>query len=99
MFGHTNISYEEKTPRKINSLKKTDKGVEEIKIELSKEDAQKQCYEEVYNRFIQQDDPIRDHPGRRWVECEIGYETKPNYKFLVYVGPDKVTLGKCGECC
>lgn len=56
------------------------------------------CYNEVKDKFNQQEDRILDHTGQRWVKCEECGEIKPDYDFASYGGVDHVNLGICYSC-
>ncbi len=56
------------------------------------------CYDEVRNKFTQQNEQIRDHTGRRWVKCEKCGEIKPDSEFSSYGGMGHVNLGICSKC-
>ena len=56
------------------------------------------CYNEVKDKFTQQQTPIRDSLGRRWVQCELCGEIKLESEFGSYGGTNHVNLGKCREC-
>ena len=55
-------------------------------------------YNEVKGKFVQQETPIRDSSGRRWVQCEICHEIKEDSEFSSYGGMNHVNLGKCSKC-
>ena len=70
-------------------------------LELERE-RQKQrdinCYNEVKDKFTQQQTPIRDSLGRRWVQCELCGEIKLEVHFGTCGGINHVNLGVCKEC-
>lgn len=57
-----------------------------------------QCEEEIISLIEQQDKPVRDSMGRRWIKCEkcgcIGKEDI----FISYGGENHVNLGICYNC-
>lgn len=55
-------------------------------------------YNEVKERFVQQEIPIRDFSGQRWVQCELCHEIKEECEFGSYGGMHHVNLGKCSKC-
>ena len=55
-------------------------------------------YNEVKDKFVQQESQIRDLFGTRWVKCEICGEIKPESEFGSYGGPNHVNLGVCYKC-
>ena len=57
-----------------------------------------ECYREVCDKFTQQDSPIRDHTGRRWVKCKKCGKIKPAAEFCSYGGKGKINVGLCNSC-
>ena len=55
-------------------------------------------YNEVKGKFVQQETPIRDSSGRRWVQCEICHEIKEESEFSYYGGMNHFNLGICSKC-
>ncbi len=55
-------------------------------------------YNEVKDSFVQQETPIRDSSGQRWVQCELCHEIKESKEFSSYGGMHHVNLGKCSMC-
>ena len=55
-------------------------------------------YNEVKDKFTQQEFQIRDSSGRRWIQCELCGEIKLESEFSSYGGQNHVNLGKCREC-
>lgn len=55
-------------------------------------------YEEVKDLFVQQDEPIYDFSGVRWIKCEICGEIKPKDSFYDYGGKNRYNLGVCKDC-
>ncbi len=80
---------------------KAQKENERIKAELAKrfaEDDYNSRYNEVKDKFTQQDTPIYDSSGERWVQCEICGEIKPFCEFWSCGGKNHTNLGKCYSC-
>ena len=80
---------------------KAQKENERIKAEQAKrfaEDDYNSRYNEVKDKFTQQDTPIYDSSGERWVQCEICGEIKPLSKFWSCGGKNHINLGKCYSC-
>ena len=46
----------------------------------------------------QQDKPVRDEQGIRWIRCEICGEVKEEAEFASYGGLGHVNLGECKRC-
>ena len=55
-------------------------------------------YNEVKDKFTQQEHQIRDSSGRRWVQCELCGEIKLESEFGSYGGINHVNLGVCYKC-
>lgn len=55
-------------------------------------------YEEIKDRFTQQEERIVDSCGRRWIKCEQCGEIKQEHDFSSYGGLGRVNLGICSEC-
>jgi len=55
-------------------------------------------YNEVKDKFTQQEFQIRDSSGRRWVQCELCGEIKSESEFGSYGGTNHVNLGVCYKC-
>lgn len=56
------------------------------------------CYNEVKDRFTQQNTPIRDSCGIRWIKCEICGQIFQESEFTSYGGMGHVNLGVCKSC-
>lgn len=55
-------------------------------------------YEDVRDKFTQQDTIIRDQFNTRWVKCEICDEIKQDVDFTSYGGKGRKNLGNCSIC-
>lgn len=55
-------------------------------------------YNEVKDKFTQQEFQIRDSSGRRWIQCELCGDIKPESEFGSYGGTNHVNLGVCYKC-
>lgn len=55
-------------------------------------------YEQIKDKFTQQTEQIRDSYNRRWIQCELCGEIKPEPEFSSYGGLNHVNLGHCSEC-
>lgn len=55
-------------------------------------------YEEVKDLFTQQNNPIYDSSGNRWVKCEKCGKIMTDNDFACYGGRDHVNLGICRNC-
>lgn len=54
--------------------------------------------EAVMEYMNQQDRPVRDAHGMRWIRCELCGEVKEEAEFVSYGGPGHVNLGECKNC-
>ena len=55
-------------------------------------------YNEVKDKFTQQEHQIRDSLGRRWIKCKLCGEIKPEAEFGTYGGINQINLGVCNQC-
>ena len=55
-------------------------------------------YEEVKDRFDQQEEQIWDSFNTRWVKCEVCGKIRPSSEFVSYGGEHHMNLGLCDEC-
>ena len=55
-------------------------------------------YNEVKDKFVQQEEPIKDSSGQRWVQCELCHKIKEDTEFSSYGGRHHVNLGTCTKC-
>ena len=55
-------------------------------------------YNQIKDRFTQQEHQIRDSWGTRWVQCELCGVIKPESQFSSYGGTNHVNLGICYKC-
>ena len=77
----------------------------ELELEKRRKEAEEKekkqfevCYNEVKDKFTQQQERILDHTGQRWIKCEECGEIKPDYDFASYGGINRVNSGIC-SCC
>lgn len=55
-------------------------------------------YEEVKDKFVQQNMQIRDKYDVRWVQCEYCGKIAPDGQFISYGGINRINLGICRDC-
>ena len=82
-------------------LRKEREKALEIERERQKQIAEMRLansYNEVKDKFTQQEHQIRDSSGRRWVQCELCGEIKLESEFGSYGGTNHVNLGVCYKC-
>lgn len=82
-------------------LRKAREKALEIERERQKQIAEMSrinSYNEVKDKFTQQEYQIRDSSGRRWVQCELCGEIKLESEFGSYGGANHVNLGVCYKC-
>ena len=63
---------------------------------MSAEDDHK--FLKLKDKFTQQEFQIRDSSGRRWIQCELCGDIKPESEFGSYGGTNHVNLGVCYKC-
>lgn len=54
--------------------------------------------EEILPQIHQQEEPVFDHTGERWFQCEICKKVLPREYFSSYGGMNHMNLGVCLEC-
>ena len=94
------VSREQYMLRQEESRKKRERALE-LERERKKQIADMQytnSYNEVKDKFTQQESQIRDSSGRRWIQCELCGEIKPESEFSSYGGANHVNLGVCCDC-
>lgn len=65
---------------------------------INSETNYKSGYEEVKDLFTQQNDPIYDRCGKRWVKCERCGKIMTEDYFACYGGENRANLGICRDC-
>lgn len=53
---------------------------------------------EILPKMNQQEEPVRDSSGERWIKCEKCGKIALSSDFVVYGGEGKATLGECYDC-
>lgn len=69
---------------------------EKRRIEASKTD--EDCYLEIQPQMNQQEKPVYDSKGRRWIKCRWCGKSAMESEFGSYGGKDSANLGTCIEC-
>lgn len=86
---------------RLKELRKEREKALELERERKKQIAEMHyanSYNEVKDKFTQQEFQIRDSSGRRWIQCELCGEIKPESEFGSYGGTNHVNLGVCYKC-
>lgn len=86
---------------RLEELRKEREKALELEPERKKQIAEMHyanSYNEVKDKFTQQEFQIRDSSGRRWIQCELCGEIKPESEFGSYGGTNHVNLGVCYKC-
>ena len=76
---------------------------EKRRLAIEKEQEERRKREEDFKRnmesnFEQQESPIRDASGNRWIKCEFCGKIAKDSEFSSYGGIGHVNLGTCQEC-
>lgn len=76
---------------------------EKQKLERERQQAEKRQREEDFERnmeanFTQQETPVRDADGRRWIKCEFCGKIAVEGEFSSYGGKGHINLGTCRDC-
>ncbi len=66
--------------------------------DISNDEKYKEGYEEVKTQFIQNEKPIKDSLGARWIKCIRCGCIKTTDEFTSYGGSGSVNSGICSEC-
>ena len=109
LLRYTNIvvyAEQERMRQEQYLLKQEELRKEREKALESEQERQKQIaemrlansYNEVKDKFTQQEFQIRDSSGGRWIQCELCGEIKPESEFGSYGGTNHVNLGVCYKC-
>lgn len=53
---------------------------------------------EIIDKIVQQEEPVYDSWGIRWIQCERCGKIDEETEFSNYGGPNRVNLGVCNEC-
>lgn len=69
-----------------------------LEKEIGKEKMYDLGYNEVKDKFTQQEKPIKDSFGNRWVKCTLCGRIGREDEFGIYGGSHTVNLGKCNKC-
>ncbi len=91
----------EKYLRRQEKLRKEREKALEIEQARQEQIAELRCingYNEVKDKFTQQEYQIRDSLGRRWIQCELCGEINQEANFVSYGGVNHVNLGVCYKC-
>ncbi len=68
----------------------------ERKLRMRKESNEDQ---DILDRMNQQEEPVYDSRGTRWIKCEICGQVKKESAFATHGGVGHINLGKCSQCC
>lgn len=76
---------------------------EKRRIEAERAQEERQRREDNFKRnmasnFEQQETPVRDADGNRWIKCEFCGKIAMESEFLSYGGKGHINLGTCREC-
>lgn len=85
------------------AAKRREELLEKQRLEREQRQEEKRQREEDFNRnkesgFSQQETPVRDAEGNRWIKCEFCGKIAPEGEFSSYGGKGRVNLGTCKDC-
>jgi len=92
---------------RINIILAKEKAVEAAKKEVQAVSEKPKTQEEIpdiinwdyiNSNIDQQQKPVKDDKGRRWVKCQCCGEVKRDFEFIEYGGQGRVNLGTCKIC-
>ena len=80
-----------------------EKQAEQWRIKIAREQEEKARRKEEFIRSLeeslsQQQTPVRDDEGNRWIKCELCGKIARDSEFSSYGGRGRLNLGKCKEC-
>ena len=91
------VNFDVDTLEKISERKKEEEN--ELEKQLQADELKYiKGYDEVKDKFNQQEFPIRDSFKKRWIQCEICGEIKQEADFTTFGGDKHVNLGQCRKC-
>ncbi|MDE6924469.1 MAG: topoisomerase DNA-binding C4 zinc finger domain-containing protein [Acetatifactor sp.] len=85
------------------AAKRREEFQEKQRLERERQQAEKRQREEDFKRnmesnFSQQETPVRDADGRRWIKCEFCGKIAVEGEFSSYGGKGHINLGTCKDC-
>lgn len=85
------------------AAKRREEFQEKQRLEKERQQAEKRQREEDFKRnmesnFSQQETPVRDADGRRWIKCEFCGKIAVEGEFSSYGGKGHINLGTCKDC-
>lgn len=100
---HRKQQEEQRERQKAEAEKRKAESAEKQRLERERQEREKREREEAVKaafggNFSQQDKPIRDADGNRWIQCEFCGKIAPEAEFRSYGGIGRVNLGTCYEC-
>lgn len=90
------VKREESEKRQVEYEKK--KRLEAERQQAERRQKEEEFKHNMQSNFLQQEMPIRDADGNRWVKCEFCGKIAMESKFNSYGGANHVNLGTCKEC-
>lgn len=90
------VKREESEKRQVEYEKK--KRLEAERQQAEWRQKEEEFKHNMQSNFLQQETPIRDTDGNRWVKCEFCGKFEMESKFISYGGANHVNLGTCKEC-
>lgn len=85
------------------AAKRREEFEEKQRLEREQQQADKRQRGEDFKRnmesgFSQQETPVRDADGRRWIKCEFCGKIAMEGEFSSYGGKNRINLGTCKDC-
>lgn len=73
--------------------------IKEEKLQDEKRQLEEDFKRNMESNFSQQETPVWDSVGNRWIKCELCGKIAKDSEFPFYGGADHINLGTCKECC
>ena len=87
-----------KQEKKVQKNSQPVKKIDPEEIERKRVEEFNLRKEEILPQISQQEEPVFDHTGERWFQCEICKKVLPREYFASYGGTNRMNLGVCLEC-
>ena len=75
------------------------RSIKEKQLQDKKRQIEEDFKRNKESNFSQQETPVWDSEGNRWIKCELCGKIAKDNEFSFYGGADHINLGTCKECC
>lgn len=84
--------------RKEEQKKRQEKTEKHCSEKAEKQRCDEEDFKRIVERLNQQEEPVRDSDGNRWIICEYCGKIAKESEFSFYGGSEHLNLGTCKEC-